>query len=403
MDFLKLRAAYGKTGNDASPYKLASVLAPGNINLGFGNIIYPLNGVSAFELANTIGNPSLRPEITTEVELGAEGRFFSNRLGFEVSLYRKLSDGQILDIPIAASTGYTSLVTNFGKIENKGIEVTLNLSPVKTKDFTWDINYTFTRNKNEVLELPEGLAKVDFTSYFDIKMVARVGQPLGIIEAPAVQKTDDGRFVTANGFFAATPDDKSFGNVQKDFIMGLNNSFTFRNWRLSGTFDYRKGGVLVSRTADLTYFVGNGYQTGYNDRRPFVIPNSVVQTGTDASGKPVYAENTSVIDVNNYNSYFYHTSNKAFAWGNIILPKSFIKLRDITLSYTLPAGWAGKISAQSITLSAIGRNFIIWTPAKNIFIDPEVSDLGNDFRGEFGEQAAAPSMRFMGASLRIGF
>jgi hypothetical protein len=404
IDYLKVRAAYGKTGNDALPYQLESVLTPGDVLLGFGNIVFPIGGVSAFEISNVIGNQNLKPEITTEIELGAEAKLFDNRVGVDVSLYRKLSDGQILNVPIAASTGFRSIVTNFGQVENKGIEVSLNIVPIKTKNFTWDINYTFTKNKNEVLELPEGLAKVDFSTYYDIKMVARAGKPMGIIEAPTVQKTEDGRFIASEtGFYATTNDDVVHGDVQRDFIMGLNNSFSFKSWRLSGTLDYRMGGEMFSHTAQLTYFVGNAHLTQFNDRRPFIIPNSVVQTGTDAGGKPVYGENTTMITNTNYNAYWYQGSNKGFNWNNVIMPKSFLKLRDITLSYTLPRAWSGSIGAQSASLSAVARNFLLWTPMKNHFIDPEVTDISNDFLGEFGEVGASPAVKSFGLSLRVGF
>lgn len=405
IDFLKVRLAYGKTGNDAAPYSLLSTLVPGNIGLGFGSLVFPLNNTSSFELDNTIGNNNLKPEITTEAEVGLEGRFFNNRVGVDLAFYRKVSDGQIFRVQIAPSTGYTRAIQNFGKVENKGIELGVNLVPVKTKNFTWNIYYTFTKNKNNVLTIPGDLPKLDLVKYFDIKMVARVGQPLGIIEAPTISRTADGKPIVnaSNGFFETTLDDYAQGNVNKDFIMGLNNSFEYKNWRLGFTLDYRQGGYMVSRTADLTYFVGNAYQTQYNDRRPFIIPNSVVQNGVDVNGKPVYAENTTPIDVTNYNSYYYHTSNKGFSWDNMILPKSFIKLRDVTLTYTLPKSWASKIKAENVSVTLVGRNFLLWTPSKNTFIDPEISDLGNDLISEFGEQAAAPSTKSFGVALKIGF
>ncbi|MEP7257673.1 MAG: SusC/RagA family TonB-linked outer membrane protein [Flavitalea sp.] len=404
VDYLKLRTAYGKTGNDADPYLLESVLTSGDVLLGFGNIIFPLNGVPSFEISNVIGNKSLKPEITTEIEVGAEAQFFNRRLGFDLSLYRKLSDGQILNIPIPASTGYRSIVSNFGRVENKGIEITANVVPVRTKNFSWEINYTYTKNKNKVLELPEGLDKIDFSTFYDIKMVARAGQPMGVIESPTVAKTEDGRFIaTETGFYSTTNNDAQFGTVQKDFIMGLNTAITYKSWRLGATLDYRKGGYMFSNTSQLSYFSGNAYQTAYNDRRPFIIPNSVVQDGVDGNGKPLYVENTTPIDVTNYNSYWYQTSNKGFGLNNVILPKTFIKLRDITLSYSLPKMISDKIKAQYVTLTAIGRNFLIWTPKKNSFIDPEVSDISNDFLGEFGELAASPATKSYGFALKIGF
>ena len=306
-------------------------------------------------------------------------------------------------MPIAGSTGYGNLVTNFGLVENKGVELLVDAAPVKTRDFNWNLVFNFSKNNNNILELPAGLDKVDFNSYFDLKMVGRVGSPIGIIEGPKIQMTDDGKYVTANGFFSATPEDFSYGTVQRDYMMGLYNNFTYKNWNLGFTFDYRKGGYFVSRTADLTYFVGNAWLTQYNDRRPFIIPNSVVQNGVDASGKPIYEENTIPIDMANVNSYWYHTSNKPFALSQSILPKDFVKLRDITLTYRLPASWARRISASNVSISFVGRNFLLWVPQKNTFIDPEITNLGNDLIGEFGEQAASPTTKSYGAALRINF
>ena len=405
ISYFKLRGALGKTGKDAPVYSLYSTGVSGNAALGFGNLSFPLNGVSGYEIANSIGKLDLKPEITTEYEVGTEIRFAKDRIGLDATYYNKRTRDQIIAVPVASSSGYLTAVSNFGLVENKGIELSLNIVPVKTTNFTWTINYVFSRNRNKVLELPLGLDKVDFNSSYDIKMVARVGQPIGIIEAPGKVMTEDGKYVidAATGMFKQSAEDMPYGNIQRDYSMGLNNNITYKNWGLGLNFDYRKGGVFASRTADLTYFVGNAWLTQYNDRRPFIIPNSVIQTGVDANNKPVYAENTSPVDMTNINSYWYHTTNQVNSWENTILPKDFLKLRDVTLSYRLPAGWANKIGAQNISLAAIGRNFLIWVPRKNTFIDPEVTNLGNDLVGEFGEQASAASTMSYGVSLRVNF
>jgi TonB-linked SusC/RagA family outer membrane protein len=404
ISFWKIRAAIGKTGKDAPVYSLESTLAPGNVALGFGNLIFPLDGTSSFEMGNVIGNRSLKPELTTEIELGTEIRFLKDRIGIDVAWYRKRTKGQIIAVPIAPSTGYNSLITNFGNVQNQGLELMVNASPIRTKDFNWSLNWVFTRNRNSILELPEGLSKVDFNTYFDIKMTGRVGRPIGVIEAPKPLVTEDGKYVVdALGFYVPTTDDREYGTIQRDYVMGLNNTFSYKNWSLGFSLDYRKGGYFVSRTADLTYFVGNAWLSTYNDRRPFIVPNSVVQTGVDATGKPVYEENTTPIDMANYNAYFYHNNNKAFNWDMMILPKDFVKLRDVTLTYRLPSAWAQKIKAANISISAVGRNFLLWVPQKNTFIDPEVTNLGNDLIGEFGEQASSATTKSYGVVLKVNF
>jgi TonB-linked SusC/RagA family outer membrane protein len=406
INFLKFRAAYGGTGNDTRPYRLKSTLVGAQVALGYGSMDFPLNGVSAFEIGNQIASANLVNERINEGELGMEAKFFNNRVGIDVAVYEKISDKQILPIPISASTGYTTLVANAGKIKNSGIELELSLNPILKKDFRWDVKYTYTKNFNRVLSLPDGFDKIDLrTAHYDVKMTARVGKSIGLIEAIKPQMTSNGQIIVneANGMPIPTLDDYIYGNINKDFIMGLNNSFTYKNLRLGFTFDYRMGGMFVSRTADLTYFVGNAYATTYNDRKPFIVPNSVNSAGVDINGKPVYVENTTPIDMANINSYYYHTTNKAQAWEKRILPKSFLKLRDITLSYTFPSKIAKKISADNIVFTLIGRNLLIWTPKENAFVDPEATNLNNDLTGEFGEFATSPTTKSFGFSFKIGF
>lgn len=403
ISYFKLRGAIGKTGKDAPVYSLKSIGVSSNIDLGFGNIALPLNNISPFEVGNTIGNSSLQPELTTEVEAGTELKFLKDRIGLDLTFYRKRTRGQIISIPIAASTGYQSLIANFGLVQNKGIEFVGTLVPIRSNNFNWTANVTFTKNRNKVLELPAGLDKVDFNSSYDVKMVARVGQPIGVLEAPKKLMTADGKYVvTAKGFYAQT-DPASYGTIERDYMLGLNNTISYKNWSLGANLDYRRGGYFYSFTADLTYFVGNAWLTTYNDRRPFIIPNSVVQTGVDPTGKPVYEENTTPIDMTNMNSYWYHTNNAVQSWEHTILPKDFLKLRDVTLTYRLPRSLTDRLNVQNVSLSVIGRNLLLWLPKENMFIDPEITNLGNDLIGEFGEQAASPTYKAFGAALRINF
>jgi hypothetical protein len=185
--------------------------------------------------------------------------------------------------------------------------------------------------------------------------------------------------------------------------MGLFNSFTYKNFQLSFSFDYRHGGHFYSGTADLLNFTGNAYNTTYNDRKPFIVPNSVIQTGTDANGKPTYEENTIEIDESSYTDYWYPTQNKAGSYYDRILERSFLKLKDIALTYTLPQKWASKIRSTNLAVSVYGRNFLLWTPSSNFYLDPEASNLGNDLASELGEFRTAPTSYQIGVSLKANF
>jgi TonB-linked SusC/RagA family outer membrane protein len=405
ISLLKFRAAYGKTGSDAPPYDVYPILTIGNVNLPFGSVTFPFNNVSAFGIANTLGNQNLQPVITSEAELGAEIRFWKNRLGFDVAVYDKRTDGQIFTVPISPSTGYTGLVQNLGLVSNKGVEVSADGKPVATKDFTWSITYTFSKNWNKVENLTGGPEKVILNTAYDAEMDAFPGKTVTGIYAPVPQFTPDGKIIVnpATGIPLADPTKAYYGDGAYDYMMGMVNTFTYKNWGLNFSLDYRRGGVMYSGTADLLLFTGNSYVTTYNDRRPFIIPNSVIETGVDGSGHATYAENTTPIDEAHYDSYWYPTSNLAQSYRDRIISRSFLKLRDISLSYNFPKRWASKISATNLNLAVYGRNFLLWTPQSNIYIDPEASNLGNDLVSQLGEFRTAPTSVQYGVQLRATF
>ncbi len=404
ISFAKFRASWGKTGNDAAPYLVRTVLANGEVSLGFGNLKFPFGGVNGYELSNRIGNSSLSPELTTEYEFGTDVRFLNNRIGIDLAYYNKTTKDQIFTVPIAATTGYTELVTNFGKIENKGIELTFNTTPVKSRSFQWDLNYTFTRNRNKVLELPEGLDRVELNSGYDVKFVAKVGKPLGIYEGPAPARDPQGRIIVnaVSGLPELATENEEYGSAQRDYSMGLNNSFRYKDFNLGFSFDYRKGGLFWSYTSQLNYFVGNNVKTLYNDRRPFVVPNSVNKI-VDGSGNVTYRENVTPVEMSTYADYWNNSKNKAVVGPSTVVDKTFLKLRDVTLSYSLPKSFSSKLKASSITLTAYGRNLLMWLPTENTFIDPEVGTYSNDLSGEFGEFAGGPTTRSYGLALKASF
>jgi len=176
-----------------------------------------------------------------------------------------------------------------------------------------------------------------------------------------------------------------------------------KEWSLNFSLDYRKGGVFYSKTAEQLLFVGNGRPTIYNDRRPFILPNSVVQKGVDSNGKPVYAENTTPVTESDFGNFWPENSDPALAFGNDILDRSFLKLRSISLSYSLPHTIASKIKANNLTLSIYARNILIWTPASNFYIDPEASNFGNDLSSQLGEFETAPTSMQFGVAVKASF
>lgn len=401
LSFAKLRASYGKTGNDAGQYLLDPVFIQSQIANPFRDVNFPLGGTNAFEVSNRLGNQTLQPEITTEFEVGADLRFFQNRIGLDVAYFNKDVEDQILNLRIPASTGYTSQTMNLGLISAKGYEIALNLVPVKTKDFSWTMNLNYNKIETKVEELAESLDNIQIQGFLGGGGIfAKVGEPMGVFMFNQVATTDDGKIIVDNGGMPKNESDLSVvGKAEYDFTAGISNSLTYKNINLSFTLDIRQGGLFYSRTKDILYFTGNSIETTYNDRQPFVVPNSVVEV-LDAEGNVIgYEENTIPVSKGEMDNFYNDGGFDGTAYS--IIDKSFVKLRNVTLSYYIPEKLIDKLPIQSATLSLIGTNLLLWTPEDNSFIDPEISTFGTDLNGMFGEYSGTPSSRTYSVSLKI--
>jgi len=398
FSFGKVRLSYGTTGNDAAPYAINSVFLQAKLHNPYGNINFPLQGVNAFRQSNQIGNPNLKPELSKEVEFGVDLRFLDNRLRFDITRYSKKTTDQILAVPISPSCGFTTQVMNFGEITNKGWEITISATPVKTKDLDWTVTWNWTKNKNMVVSLAPGLDQVLLQNAYDIDFLALPGQPLGVFMGPAPLVDPQGRqVVNDKGFPIAAAEKKRYGYAEPNFVAGVSSNLTFKGISFGFVIDIRQGGLMYSGTADLQYFAGNAVQTLYNDRQPFIIPNSVTK---DANGN--YVENTVPINMASVTDYYYQTLNKVGERQNVI-SRSYTKLREVTLSYTLPKSLLHKLPLTNVEIGVYGKNLLIWTPASNNFIDPETTSYGNDLAGEFGEFRTNPTARQYGISVKLAF
>lgn len=411
ISYAKLRGGWAQAGKDANPYSVESVFVQGNQTDGFINLNAPIGqSIPAYEVSNIIGNPNLQPEISTEIEIGADLRFLNNRLGLDATYYMRDVDENILTVPLTASTGYTSQVLNIAKLRNVGVELLLTAVPVKTSNFQWNISLNWSKNDSEIIDLG-GPKQIAVGGLGGNSLIARVGGPAFEIEGDVPLLDGEGNMVVdASGTPIANPEKQVIGNTQYDWVGGVTNRFSYKGLSLSATLDVREGGVLYSRTASLGYFAGTTPATLYNDRRPFVVPNSVVQAVdgngdlvVDDAGNPVYIENTQQIShtdgtLQNFWSNGGFELDKAF-----FVSKSFVKLREVVLSYSLPKSILEKTPFGSANISLIGRNLLLWLPEDNLFIDPEQTTFGTDINSEFGEFGATPTTRSYGVNLRLTF
>jgi len=398
LDYAKIRLAWGQTGNDAPIYRTYGNYIPSIIGLGFGNINMPIGGVPGITLSNLQGNLDLKPEITTDTELGADFKFFGNRLGIDVAYYMKSTKDQIISSSVAPETKFTSYTRNVGQVDNKGFEARLSLVPVRTSDFEWEFITTFSQNRSKVVKLWDDVKEYRFTGAYGVDFVAIVGEPLGVFKVPQAATTPDGKIIVdATGRPTIDPLNKKIvGSREPDFVLGFNNRFTYKGITLSTVLDYRKGGKFWSNTAELLAFDGNSPLTVFNDRQPFLVPNSVRKVGT------AYVENDIPILGTSMYSYYNHSTN-TLMYENMVLDKTFMKLRELTLSFAFPKKILTKTPIKACEVSLVGRNLLMWTPKTNNFVDPEATNYGNDLLSDFGEFSAGPSSRFFGGNLKVTF
>lgn len=403
LSYGKVRMSYAMVGNDAAPYQIDPYYSVAQIRGGdFGVINYPVGGIPAYEKGSVLGNPNLKPELSREFEIGTELRFFNNRFGLDAAYYNKVTTDLIMQATIASSSGYLFQTTNLGQITNSGVEVQMEVTPVKTNNFKWDMTYTFTKSNSILDKLSEemGISEYVINSAYEAEFVAIPGKQLGQFRIPGYQYTPDGKVVVGDNGLPLEGEKELVGSSVPDFNMSLINNLSYKNFKLSFLLDYQKGGKMYSYTSSITYWSGNNEQSIINDRRPYIIPNSV-QKVTDAQGKVTYVENTVPID-ENWHEYYSSNTNKPIESERII-DKTYFRIRELSLSYKLGKSFTDKLGLASGSLSLYGRNLLLWTPADNSFIDPETSTWGNDLEGMFGEFGGSPSVRTYGLKLNVSF
>ena len=256
INFAKIRLAYGRTGKDASSYAIYDKLVSGYVsNPGYpevDDLTLPIGGVNSFTISNSAGNVALEPELTDEFEIGAELRLLNDRIGFDFAFYNKLTQGLIASKPMDPATGYTQfLQTNIGDVRNRGVELTINATPTKTKDFSWDISYNFTKNNNKVIRLD--VQETLLGGFGGLGIYAVEGKSLGQFKSQmALMALIDGvehPVVDASGMPQPTPDDMYLDkDINEIYRMGLTNTFTYKGLSLGATLDFHYGGYIYSYT-----------------------------------------------------------------------------------------------------------------------------------------------------------
>jgi TonB-linked SusC/RagA family outer membrane protein len=420
LSFAKLRAGYAQVGAPATRYKLATTYEASD----------PFEGNPRLTLGNTIPALDLKPETTTSIEFGADLKFFMNRLGIDLAWYKENTTDQIMDISVSSSTGFSTKTINAGEVQNKGVELMLTGTPVKTSDFSWVIDVNFTKNKNEVISLTEDMQFMNlYYSSWGTYVQARPGELYGNIYGVDIVKefkevdeetglaSYSGRVLInpANGRDIPTPESVILGNIVPDWMGSIRNSLFYKNLNFSFLIDTRQGSDVFSVTHWFGIYAGMLEETvGNNDkgnpkRDPVADGGGVKIEGVygrigtdgtpeylDASGNPTTTpvENTTYINCETWGHGFYGEP------GRSTFDASFIKLREVILGYTFDQPFIRNLGIQSVNLSFVGRNLLILH--KNVpHIDPELGFSAGRIQGM--ESTQLPSLRSLGFNLRLTF
>jgi len=392
LNYGKIRASYAQVGSDTNPYQLLTTYGRTAINGAFGSTLFPFGNVPALQVQSTLGNNQLVPEQTSAFEIGTELSFLQNRLSVDFSYYTNDSKNQIIPVPIPNSTGYGFNVVNAGEIQNKGIELVLSGTPIKTSNFTWELNGTFTKNNSNVVSLPNGVSQVVIGGFSGMSIVAAKGMPYGEFYSVTNQTDAQGRTIInqATGLPLPTTTAQYLGSYNPKFQASFGTHIKYKGFDVNVLFDVKHGGVLYSDTKAITDFVGTSAETG-GPRFGQPFPNSVY---LDATGKSVV--NTTVP----YSVYDYFTN--VIPDGMNVVDASYIKMRSAGISYTLSKAQLKSLPFGALTIGVFGNNLFLWTPKSNAYVDPEVnsSGAGNEQGLDF---AANPSVRNYGINLKVLF
>ena len=423
VNYLKIRGGWSQVGADANPYQLATVFTSETA----------FNG-NPLQSSSTIGmNPNLKPEKTSSIEAGFEAAFWDNRLCLDFTYYKTDSRNQILKLATTAASGYTSQVRNAGHIRNRGYEIQLGAVPIQTsKGFRWNLDLNYGANSSKVVKLDdEGL----ITSYqlysSGIQILASVGEAYGTLFGTSYVRDANGNVVVdANGLPKISTTNKTLGKFTPDWTGGISNTFSYRSLSLSFLIDASVGGSIFSNTnktgkytgvlantlsgrdaehGGLWYYtdaMGNNvrlpespsysvssdglYYAQVNGQSTRVYQDGIMVEGVTESG----SKNEEVVSAEKYYHRIY-----SIAEANVY-DASYVKLREVALSYRLPRLWTQKLYLQEASVTLTGRN--LWTIYKSVpNIDPESALTTGNAQGV--EAYSLPTTRSFGVNLSVKF
>ena len=406
INFAKVRGSVAQVGNDTDPFTFTQAYNP---STAYGT-------AQIYGETDRLANLSLKPEISTAFEIGTELKMFNNRVGLDLTFYQSNTKNQIINIPLSQTSGYSTRSINAGLIRNYGFEAMLNLVPVigKKNGFKWTVDLNFSTNRSKVVELSDGLTNLVMASR-SVTVEARVGERMGDmygIGFARVQNTNPngayydgtgkfvGQMVYNNGRPIRTTERIKLGNYNPDWLAGINNTFTYGNFKLGFLFDVRMGGQVYSHTQTVGREGGiivetlAGRADGYDLTKP---GNGVIGEGVKVVNGQLVPNDVKITAREWHTAW---TAGRAIAEG-VMYDASFVKLRELQIGFNFPAQVLRKTPFKAATLSLVGRNLAVWSNVPHV--DPEVMSYSGGTALPGIEYMSIPSSRSFGVNLSLKF
>lgn len=378
MDYGKFNLSYATVGNDAPAYSIftRSYVADAYGGAGIPSLQYPYNGVGSYLEGTAAGNPELKNEETSELELGLEMKFFDNRFGINASMYNKVSKNQILPANTPITTGYSSVLMNVGQISNKGIEISLTGTPVKTPNFRWDITANWYRNRSNVDKIADGVPSIDIGGNQSIVE----GEPYAVFRGSAYVRDDNGNRIVNDdpsdpryGYYLIDYGQNILGTSEADYAGGMRNTLTYKNLSLSAFFDFRVGSVVSSGTD--YYLMYYGMAKKQEDRpEDGILVHEGVMGHYDENNELIINDSPNTIESEVMRGWQWYYS---YVTEESIQPADYLKLREVSLNYNVPESFYSGIDwIGGINITAQGRNLLRFFDKDFTGPDPEVNQNG---------------------------
>ena len=378
ISFAKIRGSWAEVGQAGNYYaNFYSVPSYGGGFWGNAPISYPIGGVNSYIPNNIMYDPNLKPQNTRSYEVGGELKLFNDLISIDYTFSRQNVVDQIFQVPLAGSTGASSLVMNGGKIHTNSHELVVSTTPVRTTDFEWTVSANYTQIVNYVDDLKDGVSNIFLGGFVTPQIRASIGERFPVIYGTSFKRDEQGNILVDSKGLAIAGETKSLGEVAPKFNLGGTTSFRYKKLTLAATFDWKNGGKIYSGTNTLLDTYGLSAKTGNRDEL-------MVQKGVTEDG----AVNT--IGATKQETYTRYSNIAESA----VYDASFVKLREISLGYTVPQ-FSKDINMR---ISAFARNILLSAKMPNL--DPESSQGNNNIAGGF-ERLSIPQTRSIGVGINL--